>query len=429
MKILYFDCFAGISGDMTLAALLDLGVDFKQLVGELEKLHLDGWELKTSVVSKHGISAKHVDVIVKHEKHAHHLFHRHAHAHRTMADMARIIADSGLSDNAKALSHRIFMRLAVAEAKIHGTTPEKVHFHEVGAVDSIIDIVGTAICIDLLSPESICASVLRDGHGFVRCQHGKIPVPVPAVMEVLAARGVALKQTDIEGEMITPTGAAIVAELAESFGAAPEMQVSKTGYGAGTKEFSIPNLLRVFWGETSLAEHTKQAQEHMVTVVETNIDDTTPEILGYVMERLLEAGARDVFFTPIYMKKCRPATRINVLCDDADVAAMERILFTETSTIGLRKYRVERTCLPRKTLTITTPYGEVRAKETLYEDTRRISIEYEDARRLAKEKNVPLKAIMNRSEADTPPVISSGLIPESDHESFGRIIGGWENYG
>jgi uncharacterized protein (TIGR00299 family) protein len=398
MKTLYFDCFAGISGDMTLAALLDLGVDTEQLVGELEKLHLDGWELKTSVVAKHGISARHVDVVVKHEKHTHHLFHRHTHAHRTMADIARIIADSGLSDKAKDISLRIFRRLAVAEAKIHGTTPEKVHFHEVGAVDSIIDIVGTAICIDLLSPESICASVLCDGHGFVRCQHGKIPVPVPAVMEVLSARGVALKQTDVEGEMVTPTGAAIVAELAESFGPAPEMRVLKTGYGAGTKEFSIPNLLRVVWGETSLDAHEKQAHRHTVTVIETNIDDTTPEILGYVMERLLESGARDVFFTPIYMKKCRPATRINVLCDDADTAVMERILFTETSTIGLRKYQVERTCLPRKTVTIDTPYGEVRAKETVYDDTRRISIEYDDARRLAKANNVPLKTIMKHSK-------------------------------
>jgi uncharacterized protein (TIGR00299 family) protein len=407
MKTLYFDCFAGISGDMTLSALIDLGIDRERLIGELKKLGLDGWELKVSEVSKHGIGAKHVNVIIQNEEHAHshkgmHLFHRHSHSHshsrRTMADITGMIDAGSLSDRAKDLSRRIFMRLAVAEAKIHGTTPDKVHFHEVGAVDSIIDIVGTAICIDLLSPDRIIASVLHDGHGFVNCQHGKIPVPVPAVVEVLATRGVGFKQLDIEGEMMTPTGAAIVAELAESFGTVPEMKILKTGYGAGTKEFNVPNLLRVVWGETAeTAAQGKQAQKHTVTVMETNIDDSTPEILGYVMEKLFEAGAKDVFFTPVYMKKCRPATRINILCNETDAAAMEQILFSETSTIGVRKYQAERTCLPRKTVTVATPYGEVQGKETAYGDVRRISIEYEDARRLAKEKNIPLRKIMKYS--------------------------------
>ncbi|MDR0700374.1 MAG: nickel pincer cofactor biosynthesis protein LarC [Tannerella sp.] len=402
MNILYFDCFAGISGDMTLSALLDLGVDFELLTGELEKLHMDGWELKLSEVSKHGIGAKHVDVIVKKQAHSHshkgmHLFnhhhHTHLHAHRTMADITHIIDKSGISAKAKYLAKRIFIRLAIAEAKIHGSTPDEVHFHEVGAVDSIIDIVGTAICIDMLAPDKICASILHDGHGFVECQHGTIPVPVPAVTEVLAARGAGFKQLDVDGELMTPTGAAIIAEVAESFGPMPEMKIVKTGYGSGTKDFSIPNLLRIVQGEP-VVEKTPEQQD-TVTVIETNIDDTTPEILGYVMERLLEAGARDVFFSPVYMKKCRPATRISVLCDEADIAAAEQILFSETSTIGLRKYRVERICLPRKAVTVSTPYGEIRAKETLYGegDGVRISVEYEDARRIAREKGIPLQDV------------------------------------
>lgn len=399
MDILYFDCFAGISGDMTLSALIDLGADFGRLTGELKKLRLDGWELKLSEISKHGIGAKHVDVIVEEQTHAHthkglHLFHHHRHehphVHRTMADIARLIDESGISAGARDLAKRIFMRLAVAEAKIHGSTPDEVHFHEVGAVDSIIDIVGTAVCVDMLAPDKIYASVLHDGHGFVKCQHGTIPVPVPAVTEVLAARGVGFKQLDVEGELMTPTGAAIIAELAESFGPMPEMKILKTGYGSGTKDFPIPNLLRVVQGEPVVAT---APERDTVTVIETNIDDTTPEILGYVMERLFEAGARDVFFAPVYMKKCRPATWLHVLCDEADIPAMERILFSETSTIGLRKYRVERTCLPRKAVTVSTPYGDVKAKETTFGDTSRISIEYEDARRIAREKGVPLRDV------------------------------------
>ncbi|MDR2138739.1 MAG: nickel pincer cofactor biosynthesis protein LarC [Tannerella sp.] len=402
MNILYFDCFAGISGDMTLSALLDLGVDLERLTGELKKLHLDGWELKLSEVSKHGIGAKHVDVIVEEQAPVHthkglHLFHHHhhhrhepPHVHRTMADIARLIDESDLSAGAKDLAKRIFMRLATAEAKIHGTTPDKVHFHEVGALDSIIDIAGTAICMDLLAPDRICASVLHDGYGFVKCRHGTIPVPVPAVTEVLAARGAGFKQLNIEGELMTPTGAAIIVELAESFGPMPEMKITQTGYGAGTKDFPVPNLLRIVRGESVAAAIPKP---YPVTVIETNIDDTTPEILGYVMERLLEAGARDVFFSPVYMKKCRPATWLHLLCDEEDIPAMERILFTETSTIGLRKYRVERTCLLRKATTVSTPYGKVKAKETVFGDTSRVSIEYEDARRIAREKNLPLQDV------------------------------------
>jgi uncharacterized protein (TIGR00299 family) protein len=399
MKILYFDCFSGISGDMTLSALLDLGVDLHRLTGELNKLHLDGWEISVSEVSKHGIGAKHVNVALHDKAHAHthtwfHHHHKHPHPHRTMADIARIIGESAISDSAKALAMRIFTRLAVAEAKIHGSTPAEVHFHEVGAVDSIIDIVGTAICIDILSPDKIYASVLHDGYGFVRCQHGTIPVPVPAVVEVLAARGLEFKQLDVEGELMTPTGAAIIAELAEYFGPMPEMRLLKTGYGAGTKDHpGIPNLLRVVYGEAQ--SRTAKAEQDTVTVIETNIDDCTPEVLGYVMEKLLEAGAKDVFFTPVYMKKCRPATMLSLLCDEAKTAVMEHILFSETSTIGLRKYEARRTCLPRELTILSTPYGDVKAKQIRYNDTCRLSIEYDDACRLAREKNIPLKWVID----------------------------------
>jgi len=388
MKTLYFDCFSGISGDMTLAALIDLGIDKDLLISELQKLNLAGWKIEFSNVAKHGIGAKQIDVIL--DEHTHHHSHHHSHkehshSHRTMADIALLIDNSSISEKAKDLAKRIFMRLAIAEAKIHGTTPDKVHFHEVGAVDSIIDIVSAAICLDILSPDRIYSSVLRDGYGFTKCQHGTIPVPVPAVVEMLATRGVNFRQTDIEGELLTPTGAAIILETAESFGTMPEMKILKTGYGAGKKDFSIPNVLRVVWGETSESLHSDS-----ITIIETNIDDTTPEILGYVMEKLFEAGAKDVFFTPIYMKKHRPATQLTVLCDEAQTPRMEQILFTETSTIGLRKYQAQRTCLPREIVKAATPYGEVQAKKVSFDSTTRLALEYDDARRLAREKNVPL---------------------------------------
>ncbi len=396
MKILYFDCFAGISGDMTLSALLDLGVDKDILISELKKLHVHGWDIVLSETSKHGIGAKHVDVVLEEEEHhqhhhgqGHHHEHGH-HEHRTMADIAHIIDHSHISDRAKDIAKRIFMRLALAEAKVHGTTPDKVHFHEVGAVDSIVDIVGVAICIDLLSPDKIYSSILHDGYGFVKCQHGTIPVPVPAVTEVLAGRGVSFKQHDIEGEMMTPTGAAIMAELAEGFGPMPEMKILKTGYGAGKKDFPIPNILRVVLGES-----TSTAETDEITIIETNIDDTTPEVMGYVMDKLLAAGARDAFFTPIYMKKNRPAIMLTVLCDHSKVEEMETILFSETSTIGTRKHKAIRSCLPRKAVIVQTPYGEIKAKETTYQGITRTTLEYDDASRIAKEKNIPLRDIYN----------------------------------
>jgi uncharacterized protein (TIGR00299 family) protein len=408
MKVLYFDCFSGISGDMTLSALLDLGIDFKWFVNELKKLDVEDWDIKLSEKSEHGIRAKHVEVkqlrITHHETApgvnpsqdtAHELHHAphsttHAeHGHRSMADIEHIINSSGISHGAKDLAKRIFMRLAEAEAKVHHTTPKKVNFHEVGATDSIIDIVGSAICIDFLSPEKIYASVLHDGYGFVHCQHGIIPVPVPAVTEILASKEINFKQLDIESEMMTPTGAAIICELADSFGAMPEMKIVKIGYGIGDKRFSIPNLLRIIQGNTAVLTHNDK-----ISVIETNIDDSTPEIIGYVMNKLLASGARDVFFTPVYMKKCRPAMMLSVICDIEKVPLMEHIIFTETPTTGIRKYSVERTTLPRKEVVVATPYGDVKGKEYEYNGIKRTSIEYDDARRLAEEKNISLQDII-----------------------------------
>ncbi|GHT63183.1 hypothetical protein AGMMS50239_18600 [Bacteroidia bacterium] len=263
MRVLYFDCFSGISGDMALSALLDLGIEKDFLIKELKKLPLEGWQIELSTVHRNGFNAKQLEVILEKSTHYHHYGHTHGHeseqehAHRSMEDIERIINISGISNNAKLLAKKIFMRLAIAEAKVHNTTPREVHFHEVGAIDSILDIVGTAICIDRLSPDKIYASDLQDGHGFTECRHGKIPVPVPAVKEIFAEKNIPLKQIDIEGEMITPTGAAIIAELAESFGSMPKMEIIKTGYGAGKKIFPLPNVLKVVQGELGVFYSTK----------------------------------------------------------------------------------------------------------------------------------------------------------------------------
>jgi uncharacterized protein (TIGR00299 family) protein len=251
MNVLYFDCSSGICGDMVLSALIDLGIEMDRLVKELRKLPLEGWQMQLTAVSRNGIEAKHLEVTVEEPTHYHHYGHIHKresvfdHARRSMEDIERIINLSGISNNAKLLAKNIFLRLAIAEAKVHNTTPENVHFHEIGAIDSILDIVGTAICMDILSPDKIYASNLQDGHGFIECQHGTIPVPVPAVVAILAEKNIPLKKIDIEGEMITPTGAAIIVELAEHFGRLPEMKIIKTGYGAGKKIFPLPNVLKI----------------------------------------------------------------------------------------------------------------------------------------------------------------------------------------
>ncbi len=426
MKTLYFDCFSGISGDMCLGALLDLGIDHQFLVSELNKLNLPGWEFSLSRVNKNGIEANYVKIITDedqgHEQshdhshdhshdndhghshdHSHDQDHDHGHSHdhshdhvqghghthshdRNLVDILHLIEQSGISSAAKALSERIFRRVAAAEGRVHGKPPEEVHFHEVGAVDSIIDIVGTAILIDHLKPERILASVPHEGKGFTFCQHGKIPVPVPATLEIFKDGHVPFEQIDIPKELITPTGAAILAELAEKFGPASIIP-EKIGYGAGTRNLEIPNVLRLIWGD--------DGKEDEITVIEANIDDCPAEILGYAMDVLLEAGALDVFFTPIQMKKHRPGTMITVLCKPSQTSVMENILFSETTTIGLRKRAESRSILERKIVTVITPYGPVTAKEVTFNGQSHVKAEYEDAKRLAQAAGVPLRDVLD----------------------------------
>ena len=424
MKTLYFDCFSGISGDMCLGALIDLGADFEWFRNELRKLNLDGWEIKLEKVVKNGITASYVKVSVESEydksydhskshdhthghshdkssdhshdhshehshEHSHDVGHDHTHGHthnRNFTDIKRIIYESSISEAAKVISVDIFKQIAEAEAKVHNSTPEEVHFHEVGAVDSIIDIVGVGILIDHLKIDKIVSSVVNDGHGFTNCQHGMIPIPVPAVCEIFSKNKVKWKQVDIDKELVTPTGAAIISELAESYGLIPEMEVEKTGYGAGTRNLKIPNVLRVYLGK-------EKKREERITILETNIDDSTPEILGYAMNKLLSEGAKDVYFTNIQMKKNRPGVKLSVLCVNEDKAKMEKIIFSETSSIGIRSCEMDRSCLERGEKTVKTKWGEVRVKTIKFEDKEKVSAEYESARELAENKNIPLQQI------------------------------------
>lgn len=376
MKVLYFDCFSGISGDMALGAMLDLGIEEKLLVAELQKLNVNGWELNVSRVNKNGITANYAVVTTKEDHH-----------HRNFADIRDIILQSGIQDNAKKIALGIFGRIAEAEGKVHSSHPDDVHFHEVGALDSIIDIVGAAICIDWLRPDKILASVIQDGHGFVTCQHGKIPVPVPAVTEIFASAKVKFRQIDVPKELVTPTGAAIVAELAESFGPMPEWTITSTGYGAGRRNLEIPNVLRVIMGEVPETNET-------ITIIETNIDDCTPEILAYTMEKILQHGAKDVYFTPIQMKKNRLGTKITVLCTQAELDDITHILFAQTTTAGLRIRHEQRRIMAREAVTIPTAYGDIAAKRlSLGNSVVKVIPEYESAKQAAEKHQVPLRNV------------------------------------
>lgn len=399
-RILFFDCFSGISGDMTLGALLDLGLDRQVFLQELEKLHVDGYKISFNKAVKNGITGNYVKVHLEHEVREGHEIHEHQHhpqehhhEHRNLMDINRIIEESGITSGAKDLSKRIFLRVAKAEAKVHNRKLEEVHFHEVGAVDSIVDIVGTAILIDMLRPDMVYASIIQDGSGFIHCQHGKLAVPVPAVSEIFAASDAITRQIDINTELVTPTGAAIIAELASSYGNMPEMNVQKIGWGAGTKDLEIPNLLKVSLGEIVNVDGRFQDKDDQVLVLETNLDDCTGEFLGYVMERLFEQGALDVFFTPIYMKKNRPAYRMTAICVPEDMKKIEEIIFLHTTTIGLRKRLESRTVLPRAKEVISTRYGELEVKKVTAGAEERIYPEYESAKKLAMQQGVPLKEI------------------------------------
>lgn len=376
MRTLYFDCQAGISGDMAVGALIDLGVPLHLLEAELSKLLLpaDSYRLSADSTQRHGISALKFGVAV----------HDH-HSHRRFSDILRIIDSSALSETVKSRAEGIFRRLAEAEAKVHGVCAEDVHFHEVGAVDSIVDMVGVAICLDYLGVEHVSASSLPFCRGFTECEHGRLPLPAPATAELL--KGVPVHRASGEGERVTPTGAAIVVALAQSFGSPPAMKIEKTGYGAGAKEFAdIPNILRVFLGDTEA-----ESQYGEMVVIETNIDDSTPEVLGYAMERLFAEGAVDVWFTPIQMKKCRPAVMLSIISSREKADCLSRTVFEETAAIGIRSYPVSRTVLERRIEVRETPFGRVRFKVSEYGE----KPEFEDCRRIAAETGKSLRDVLD----------------------------------
>jgi uncharacterized protein (TIGR00299 family) protein len=381
MRIAYFDCLSGISGNMTLGAMLACGLDESVLIRELEKLPVHGWALTAEPVLRRGIAATYVKV--DEHAHGHHHEHGHHHPHRGLGDILHLIEHSGLSSRVKETAGRIFTRLGEAEAAVHGTTPDQVHFHEVGAIDAIVDIVGTAIGLEALGIERVIASPLPLGQGWITCAHGEFPVPAPAT--AMLVQGVPIAETSIEAELVTPTGAAIITTLAERFGTLPAMTVRRVGYGAGSHDLPRPNVLRLFLGD-DVVEQTPET----VVGLETNLDDLPGEVTGYLMDRLLAAGALDVFFTPIQMKKNRPGVLVRILCAPQDEATCTDILFRETTTLGVRRTVYTRTVLPRDTRTVTTPYGPVRLKLSRWDDVERAEPEYEDCRRLAEAHGVPL---------------------------------------
>jgi uncharacterized protein (TIGR00299 family) protein len=381
MTILYVDCFAGISGDMTVAALLDLGVPLDHLRSELLKVSLpDGsYTVATSCTERHHLPALKFDVAV-----------HDLHTHRHYAGIDVMIAASGLADPVKGRARCIFRRLAEAEAKVHGVAVADVHFHEVGAVDSIVDIVATAICLEYLGVEKIYAAPMPLGSGFVQTAHGRLPVPAPATAELL--QGLAVHGECGPGERVTPTGAAIVAALATATGPRPAMTLTRIGSGAGGKDFDdCPNILRAFLG--TAPERSETADN--IIVAETNIDDSPAELLGYVMERLLEEGARDVFFTPIQMKKNRPATQLSFLCHQEQFDRLARLVLVETSAIGVRYYQAGRIKLERRITEVQTSFGPVRVKQ-VFDQGRllRSAPEYDDCRAIARERSIPLTEVI-----------------------------------
>ena len=462
-KTLYLECYSGISGDMTVAALLDLGGDRTVLDKVLRSLPISGFETKISRVVKSGIDACDFDVVLdkEHENHDHDMeylhghhhkghennhfynhnhahedeaehFHshehnhahgagsaqdRHHHEHRGIKEITYIIEHSAMTENAKKIALRIFEILAEAESKAHNVPVDQVHFHEVGAVDSIVDIVSVAVCLDDLDVTEVIVPVLCEGRGTVRCQHGILPIPVPAVANIVSANHLHLKMTEVEGELVTPTGAAIVAAVKTKDKLPETFEIQKIGIGAGKRRYECPGILRAMF----ISESTEQAkgrdkvkaqteefknpeirnnpkaenQETKDTIIkmETNIDDCSGEVLGFVMERLMKAGARDVHYVPVFMKKNRPAWVLNVICKEEDIETLQNIIFEETTTIGIRYSRMERTILPRETRTLPTPWGEVQVKVCTLNGKEQLYPEYESVAQLSREKEIPFTEI------------------------------------
>jgi len=380
MKTLYFDCFSGASGDMIIGALLDAGADFDKLKADLASLNVPGYSLGVEKVKKSGIMATKFNVEVSHEE---------EHPHRHLRHIVEILDASSLPDAIKEASIETFRRIGEAEAKIHGTTVEKIHFHEVGAIDSIVDVVGAHLCLAQLGIEQVFASPLHVGSGTVKCAHGIMPVPAPAT--ALLLHDAPTYGGDVEGELVTPTGAALVTQLAKGYGSMPSMRVNASGYGAGTKDIEgRPNALRVLIGQ---AEEVRKPTEPIV-VIEANIDDMNPELFPPVMAALLRKGARDTFLTPILGKKGRPAYLVTVLCDEHVVTDITDVLLENTTTLGVRIRREERVVLDRDWQTVKTKWGEVRVKigKRNGKITSRAP-EFDDCQRLAEAADVPVLVV------------------------------------
>jgi uncharacterized protein (TIGR00299 family) protein len=384
MKAAHFDCFSGISGDMTLGALLDAGCPLEHLQAKLRSLQVPGWEISAEKVWKNGMAATHVHVRTE-----------DTHTHRSLPTIWSIIDESALDAEVKARASAIFSKLAEAEASVHDVPLEKIHFHEVGAVDAIVDIVGACIGFSTFGIEAFSCSPLNVGGGTAKMAHGILPVPAPATAQLLI--GKPTYSSGLQKELVTPTGAAIVATLCDHFGPQPAMQVSAIGYGAGTIDLETqPNVLRIMIGE--VAASRVEGHGGTVRVLEANLDDMSPQIFGYLMEKALAAGALDVFATPIQMKKSRPGTLVTILCLPEDEGKFQQMLFAETPTIGVRSHLVERYALPREQVTVTTVFGEVRVKVARANGrVQQVSPEFDDCRKLAEQKNVPLHEVMEQA--------------------------------
>lgn len=444
-SILYLECNSGISGDMTVAALLDLGADRQILLDALSSLPLTGYSIEIKDVYKSGIRACDFNVILDHDNHDHDMDYLHGHAHnitdehdhthshnlsdehgqihrhdhsmtvgdvhghdtdesqhihhhhhdaRNLNDITKIIQTGQLSSGAKDLALKIFQILAEAEAAVHGKTLEEIHFHEVGAVDSIVDIVAVAVCIDNLSPSGIVISALTDGKGQIRCQHGLIPVPVPAVTAIAMQNDLTLNISDVEGELVTPTGAAIAAAVRTATTLPKEFRIRRIGFGAGKRDYAATGLLRAM-----LLQPLSKDTHDTILSLETNVDDCSGEALSYTMQLLLDAGALDAFCIPIYMKKNRPAYLLKVLCNPEQRAEMESIIFRNTTTIGIRIQEMQRTKLPRKIFALETPWGMADVKCCTYGNDTYYYPENDSVSRLAKQNGTGFTEMYNMIQA------------------------------
>jgi len=384
MKIAYFDCIAGASGDMILGALLDAGLSEADLRQGLATLNLAGFDLNTYPVNKNGLRAIKVDVLIEDNV-----------KERTLGEILKLLADSKLPERVRVRSSAICRRLGEVEASIHGVPVDQVHLHELGGLDAIVDIAGALIGLELLGIETIFASPLPLGRGFTRSAHGHLPLPAPATLALL--KGVPVTGSELEFELVTPTGAAILSSITHSFGAIPSMKLLSIGYGAGGRDLPIPNVMRVLIGEQ--AESSIQATIETLALLETNVDDLNPQIYDYLMNRLFQSGALDVFLQPVQMKKNRPGILLSVLCPLPAVDELCAILFAETSTLGIRKQTVERQALQRFVQVLETPYGRARVKfARLNPKNTKFAPEYEDCRALAEQHGVPLREVYRAVE-------------------------------